>query len=151
MKKYLVTIVGILLVIGLLGCQQAAVPSEPKAPVEVPSAPAPTPSVPVDMAPVPEAGPQPVATTQVSVEGWGTFNPPNIVISAGESVTFTNNFDKRLVIVTQPQGEKFGFENSRAFSVGKTFEKVFNEPGVYTFVTQAWTEDFGEKGTITVQ
>jgi plastocyanin len=67
----------------------------------------------------------PVNTTKVSIKNY-TYNPPSIMIKAGDTVTWTNN-DTVAHTVTST-----GFDSGN-LDPGQTYRHQFNAPGEYRY------------------
>lgn len=84
------------------------------------------------------------AETVVKV-GHGTFEPAQVTIDAGDTVTFVNT--KKM-----PGGHTIVFEEIEASSEGlvkgKSWSHTFDEPGTYSFHVK---EHPDASGTVTVQ
>ena len=81
----------------------------------------------------------------VRILGKEGFEPDELKVSAGSSVTWINGIDKKLTL-TFFKDSKF-YQNSDVIEPGKRFELAFNEKGSYEY----WSPSYGVKGKITVQ
>jgi len=70
---------------------------------------------------------------QVGIKG-SRFDPLDVTISAGESVTFTNN-DPFAHTVTSNDSSPLEFDSDR-FSDGETFVVTFDDAGTYEYFCQ---------------
>ena len=79
--------------------------------------------------------------------GAGAFDPDELTISAGSSVTWMNSANKNLVILIFKDGKSY--MNSQKIDPGEIFENEFTEAGEY----QYWQNIAysGDGGTITVE
>lgn len=100
MKRYLI---GLFLVLLVAGCQQQAATTEPPATTaptgqaitEQPSEPAETTEeLPLTEEPLLGAQEEPATGSDVSILGKGGFDPEEVTVQKGATVTFTNNVDK---------------------------------------------------------
>jgi plastocyanin len=69
------------------------------------------------------------APANVTIEGFA-FNPQTIEISAGDTVTWTNNDSAQHTVTQDPAGSGFASGN---LSQGATFENTFDTPGTFDY------------------
>jgi plastocyanin len=87
--------------------------------------------------------------TEVSMESI-QFNPSELTVSAGETITFTNNESvPHDVHKTSGPGEDFASGPPGGMQEGDTFELTLEEPGTYEYVCDVHAP--GMAGTITVE
>jgi plastocyanin len=87
--------------------------------------------------------------TEVSMENT-QFNPSDVSIGAGETITFVNNESvPHDVHKTSGPGEDFASGESGGMQEGDTFELTLDEPGNYEYVCDVHAP--GMAGTITVK
>ena len=91
---------------------------------------------------------EPVETTsnEVQVLGAGNFEPNELTISVGSSVTWVNSGDKNIVLIIFKG--KTAYMNSQKFDSGEKFEHEFTEAGEYQFWQNIAFS--GDGGTLTV-
>ncbi|HZB05149.1 MAG TPA: plastocyanin/azurin family copper-binding protein [Thermoleophilaceae bacterium] len=78
------------------------------------------------------------------------FNPKDLSVSAGETITFTNNEAvPHDVHKTSGPGEDFASGPSGGMQEGDTFELTLDQPGEYEYVCDVHAP--GMSGTITVK
>jgi amicyanin len=86
---------------------------------------------------------------EVSMESI-QFNPKDVTVSAGETITFTNNEAvPHDVHKTSGPGEDFASGPSGGMQEGDTFELTLDQPGDYEYVCDVHAP--GMSGTITVE
>lgn len=86
---------------------------------------------------------------EVSMENI-QFEPEELTVSAGETITFTNNEAvPHDVHKTSGPGEDFASGPSGGMQEGDTFELTLDEPGQYEYVCDVHAP--GMSGTITVE
>lgn len=81
---------------------------------------------------------------QVSILGKDGFNPRQVSISAGSSVTWVNNDQIELTLTMFKDGSFY--RNSDVIAPGQKFELAFAEKGSYEY----WSVAYDVKGYITV-
>ncbi|MBI2659269.1 cupredoxin domain-containing protein [Candidatus Woesearchaeota archaeon] len=81
---------------------------------------------------------------QVSILGKDGFNPRQVSISAGSSVTWVNNDNIELTLTIFKDGSFY--RNSDIIAPGQKFELTFQEKGTYEY----WSVAYDVKGYITV-
>ena len=87
--------------------------------------------------------------TQVSMENV-QFSPKDVTVSAGETITFTNNEAvPHDVHKTSGPGEDFASGPSGGMQEGDTFELTLARPGEYEYVCDVHAP--GMSGSITVE
>jgi plastocyanin len=87
--------------------------------------------------------------TQVSMENI-QFNPKDLTVKAGETITFTNNEAvAHDVHKTSGPGKDFASGPSGGMEQGDTFELTLDKPGKYDYVCDVHAP--GMAGTITVK
>jgi len=87
------------------------------------------------------------STTEIQILGAGAFEPDDVSISVGDSVTWINTDNKVAVIIIFKDGR--AYTNSQTFQPGEQFEHEFNEEGSYQFWRNVAFSSDG--GTITVE
>lgn len=85
---------------------------------------------------------EPVATTEVSMAKSYRFDPKTIEISAGETVTWTN--DDNFTHTVQVEGQA-----DHEVGKGKSVSITFDEPGTYEYVCTLHRRDMD--GTVIVR
>jgi plastocyanin len=117
-------------------------------------------------APVQESEPEPQSEPEVDVDGTGAavapqeestvnevralgtgaFDPAELTVSAGSSVTWINNAGTNMVIIIFKDGR--AYMNSQKFDPGESFEQEFADAGEYKYWQNIAFS--GDGGTITV-
>jgi plastocyanin len=77
------------------------------------------------------------------------FNPQNVTIKAGDTVTWTNDEDVSHDVSGAGKGTKFSSGAVGGMSKGDTFKFTFKNPGTYAYVCRVHAP--GMHGTIKVQ
>ncbi len=85
------------------------------------------------------------ASSDVRIVGKAGFDPMEITINAGDSLTWINDDKKELTLTIFKKGK--WYLNSNVIEPGQSFEQEFKEAGEYDY----WTLAYGVKGKITVQ
>jgi len=70
-------------------------------------------------------------SSEVRAMGAGVFEPSELTISAGSSVTWINNANKGLVVIIFKDGGSY--TNSQTIKPGEKFEHEFTEAGEYEY------------------
>jgi plastocyanin len=87
--------------------------------------------------------------TEVAMENI-QFSPKDLTVSAGETITFTNNENvPHDVHKSSGPGEDFASGPSGGMQEGDTFELTLDQPGKYEYVCDVHAP--GMSGTITVK
>jgi plastocyanin len=87
--------------------------------------------------------------TQVSMENV-QFNPKDLTVKAGDTVTFTNNDSvPHDVHKKSGPGDDFASGSTGGMQPGDTFEVTLDKPGTYEYVCELHAP--GMAGTITVK
>ena len=151
MKRYLI---GLFLVLLVAGCQQQAatteppattIPTEPAVTEQTPSTPAEE-EIPVTEEPLLGAQEEPATGSDVSILGKGGFDPEELTVKKGATVTFMNNDPKgKAIVLTFKAGKKF--INSDKMEAGEKYEQEFAEAGTYEY----WSLAYGVKAKIIVE
>ena len=71
------------------------------------------------------------SSSEIRVLNAGAFEPTEITINVGDSVTWINTDDKQAVIIIFKDGRTY--TNSQKFNPGEQFEHEFTEAGSYQF------------------
>ena len=79
-----------------------------------------------------------------------TFNPRDIVINVGDSITWTNRDFALHDTVSGTNGVPNGIWNSGLFGRGRTFTFTFNTPGGYGYYCTPHWLSRGQIGTVSV-
>src|SRR3989344_6093621 len=85
------------------------------------------------------------ASSDVRIVGKEGFDPTEVTIHAGDSLTWVNDDKKALTLTIFKKGK--WYLNSNVIEPGQSFEQEFKEAGEYDY----WTLAYGVKGKITVQ
>src|SRR3989344_5718152 len=85
------------------------------------------------------------ASGDVRMVGKEGFDPMEVTINAGDSLTWVNDDKKALTLTIFKKGK--WYLNSNVIEPGQSFEQEFKEAGEYDY----WTLAYGVKGKITVQ
>lgn len=85
------------------------------------------------------------ASGDVRIVGKEGFDPMQVTINSGDSVTWVNDDKKALTLTIFKEGK--WYLNSDVIEPGQSFEQEFKEAGEYDY----WTLAYGVKGKITVQ
>ena len=85
------------------------------------------------------------ASSDVRIVGKEGFDPMEVTINAGDSLTWINDDKKELTLTIFKKGK--WYLNSNVIEPGQSFEQEFKEAGEYDY----WTLAYGVKGKITVQ
>lgn len=85
------------------------------------------------------------ASSDVRIVGKEGFDPTEVTINAGDSLTWVNDDKKALTLTIFKKGK--WYLNSNVIEPGQSFEQEFKEAGEYDY----WTLAYGVKGKITVQ
>jgi len=127
MKYFYAIILGLMVLVS--ACAQQVQQAQPQQ-----TQPAPQPAAPVEEAEteaeeeVVEAAP---STSEVRVLDAGAFDPVELTINVGDSVTWINTDDKEAVIIIFKDGRTY--MNSQKFDPGEQFENEFMEVGSYQY------------------
>jgi len=136
----------LVLIVFISACAQQPV-AQPEPQPSAPPAPPPEPEPkPVDVAPE-EDVPVETSTTDIRYVGAGGFDPSDVTISVGSSVTFFNDDSKPIVIIIFKDGKTYTVISR--MNPGQQTEHEFTEPGAYQFWWNIAYAAVG--GTITVQ
>ena len=74
-------------------------------------------------------GPNTVIEIQTASDGSWTFEPAQVEIPAGTTVTWINKTDTAHTIT----GDVLAFEDSGPLALDDSFSQVFNDPGIFTY------------------
>ena len=85
------------------------------------------------------------ASSDVRIVGKEGFDPTEVTINAGDSLTWVNDDKKALTLTIFKKGK--WYLNSNVIEPGQSFEQELKEAGEYDY----WTLAYGVKGKITVQ
>jgi len=135
----------LVLMVFVSACAQQAAPEA--APEAAPSAPAPA-AAPSPADDTEVEAPEVVETTSEDIRALngGNFEPNELAISVGSSVTWRNTVDTNMVIIVFKENR--AFSTSQKLDMDETFEQEFTEPGEYQFWQNLAFS--GDSGTITV-
>tara|TARA_Y100000031_G_scaffold10107_3_gene10959 strand:+ start:37498 stop:37944 length:447 start_codon:yes stop_codon:yes gene_type:complete len=86
----------------------------------------------------------PATGNEVRILGVGQYDPEDVTISAGESITFFNEGNIRTVVTIKSSS---GTTNTPLIDVGGKYEQEFSEAGEY----DAWGVSYGPGVKITVE
>jgi plastocyanin len=86
--------------------------------------------------------------TEVSMQNI-QFDPADITIDAGETVTWTNDESVAHDVEGDGPGGKFSSGEAGGMQEGDTFSHTFDEPGTYDYVCRVHAP--GMAGTVTVR
>ena len=73
----------------------------------------------------------PLEKAEVRILGQGEFDPNELAISVGETVTWVNTDSKEAVIIIFKDGKVY--QNSQKIKPGEKFEHEFKEQGSYQY------------------
>jgi len=137
--------IALILMIFVSACAQQVTPEAPPAAEAAPAAPAPAPE-PAPVVPEPEVE-APVAApsgSEVRMLGVGQYDPEEVTISAGGTITFFNQGDILTVVTVKGPS---GTTSTPVIKSGDKYEVVFEEAGEY----DAWALSYGPGVKVTVK
>jgi plastocyanin len=81
-----------------------------------------------------------LSAADIRILGKGGFEPSELTINAGESVTWINDDEKTFTMTIFKDGKSY--MNSNVLKPGDLFEQEFSEEGTYEY----WTLAYGPQG-----
>lgn len=94
-----------------------------------------------------DGGGDPVETTEVEMDG-SAFEPADITVQVGDSVTWTNNDSIAHTVTAGTRSDPSDLFDSDSVSSGETFEHTFTSDGEYDYFCEFHS---GMSGTVTVE
>jgi len=89
--------------------------------------------------------PKEVTSGEIRILGKGGFEPDELAVSEGSTLTWFND-DERSIVLSIFKDGKF-YQNSGLIKAGERFELTLNETGSYEY----WATAYGVKAKITVE
>lgn len=89
--------------------------------------------------------PKEVTSGEIRILGKGGFEPDELTVSEGSTLTWFND-DERSIVLSIFKDGKF-YQNSGLIKAGERFELTLNETGSYEY----WATAYGVKAKITVE
>lgn len=127
MKYFYAIIFGLMILV--TACAQEVQQVQPQSTQPLPPPAAPTEETEIEVEEeVAEAAP---SSSEIRVLTAGAFEPTELTISVGDSVTWINTDEKRAVIIIFKDGRTY--TNSQTFQPGEKFEHEFVEKGSYQY------------------